>query len=203
MVCYEEIVEAIYDRGFHVIDEFLPIEHVRGLRQYAHHLMAGNQFQAAKIGSQQNASTNQTIRRDKIYWLDESNENPNIQAYFTAMKAISTAFNQQLFLGLVDFETHFALYQPDSFYKKHIDQFSNKQERRISCVYYLNEEWQMSFGGQLTLYDKNDEILTSILPTSNRLVCFISDLPHEVSKTTQTRLSIAGWMKTRALASIA
>lgn len=197
MVCNEEIVDAIYNRGFHVVDNFLTDETVKGLRQCALQLIEDNQFQTAKIGSQQNVSTNQTIRRDKIHWLDEGAENPAIQAYFTAMKALSSSLNEQLFLGLVEFETHFALYQPESFYKKHIDQFSNKQDRRISCVYYLNEDWQASFGGQLTLYDKDDKVLTNILPSSNRLVCFSSDLPHEVSKTSEMRLSIAGWMKTR------
>jgi SM-20-related protein len=194
-----ELANNIHQQGFHLIDNFLPIETANSLSHIANELASNHQFQAAKIGSHDHAVSNQSIRRDQLHWLDEQAETPAIQAYFSIMKTMADTLNQQLFLGLMDFETHFALYPPGAFYKKHVDQFSNKQDRRISCVYYLNENWQASFGGELLLYDKEDNLLTSILPTANRLVCFLSDLPHEVCETTQTRLSIAGWMKSRPL----
>lgn len=105
--------------------------------------------------------------------------------------------NHALYLSLHEFETHFAIYQPGSFYKKHVDQFQSTKNRKISCVYYLNEQWQPSFGGKLNLYSPQDELLSEVIPLGNRLICFNSELPHEVELTHCTRYSIAGWMKTR------
>ena len=199
MTDYNNLVEAIYSNSFHIMDNLLPANVFEGLRDCALQLTDDNRFQTARIGNQAKTARNQDIRRDSIFWLDEDSGNPAVLAYLAAMKEIASALNQQLFMGLVNFESHFALYQPGSFYKKHVDQFHNTQDRKISSVFYLNADWNASFGGELILYDKVDNVLDKILPVSNRLVCFDSTLPHEVNTTTETRLSIAGWMKTRAL----
>lgn len=199
MTTCDNIVEGIYTNNFHIMDDFLPAATVEQLRECALQLADEKQFHAAKIGNRTATTNNRDIRRDNIFWLDESSENSAILTYLAAMKEISCAFNQQLFMGLVDFESHFAFYPPGAFYKKHIDQFHNTQDRKISSVYYLNPDWQASFGGELILYDKQDQLLEAIQPVSNRLVCFDSALPHEVNTTQKTRLSIAGWMKTRSL----
>jgi SM-20-related protein len=92
---------------------------------------------------------------------------------------------------------HFAVYAPGSFYKRHVDQFATTKTRKISCVYYLNEKWLEEYQGELTLYDKENNLLQNVLPIGNRLICFNSELPHEVNPTLQTRYSITTWMKTR------
>ena len=199
MICYRQLVDNIHQQGFHLIDDFLAPMYAEALRGLALDLAERGQYEQGKIGSSQQSVNNQTIRRDQRYWLDERSGNDTITAYFQAMSAISTALNQQLFLGLSDFETHFAIYPPGAFYKKHVDQFNNNNDRRISCVYYLNENWQEHYGGYLRLYDHDDSLLADVMPTGNRLICFRSDLPHEVCETRQTRLSIAGWMKARSL----
>lgn len=198
MICMTQLADNIHRQGFHLVDDFLDQNSANALRTTAQQLAKSHQYQNAKIGGHGQASSNPDIRRDQLHWLDERSDNPAIASYFQAIKSISNTLNQQLFLGLMDFETHFALYPPGAFYKKHIDQFNNKQDRRISCVYYLNKDWQDEFGGQLRLYDHDDNLLASVMPTANRLICFLSDLPHEVCETRQIRLSIAGWMKRRS-----
>lgn len=199
MIPYQEMADSICEQGFYLIDNFLAPDSFNGLRDKALQLMQTNHLKPAKIGHQTIAEIHSDIRRDYIHWLDEASEHQATQAWFGAIKAIEASLNQQLFLGLNEFESHFACYQPGAFYKKHIDQFQQTQDRRISCVYYLNEQWSDSFGGELILYDKSDNLLMSVPPLANRLICFSSDLPHEVTKTTQCRLSIAGWMKVRSL----
>ena len=54
-------------------------------------------------------------------------------------------------------------------------------------------------GGQLNLYNQQDELIRAVFPEGNRFICFNSELPHEVALTHQTRYSITGWMKTRTL----
>jgi len=197
MINYDNLIEQIHGNGFYIIDDFLSVEHADNLQKNAHSLIAENQFKNAKIGSQGNAVNNNTIRRDQIYWLDDNQSLPAVSAYFSAMNQIAAQLNRHLFMGLSEFETHFASYPPGSFYKKHCDQFNNKKERQLSCVYYLNNEWEKQFGGELNIYNLSGELITSVLPLYNRLICFTSDLPHEVCVTKKLRLSIAGWFKTR------
>lgn len=194
---YKQLTEDIYEQGFSIFDNFLPPELCKNLLTNALNLEKNHQLSIAKIGNQKAISTNTMIRNDKIHWLDEKASDQAITAYFTGVRDIAATINQAFYLGLMHFEAHFAFYQPGSFYKKHVDQFQTTQDRKISCVYYLNEDWQASYGGELALYDKTDQLLAAILPTFNRLVCFQSDLPHEVQITQHPRWSIAGWMKSR------
>ncbi|WP_043874415.1 2OG-Fe(II) oxygenase [Legionella massiliensis] len=192
------LADEIYSQGFHIIDNFLEPSVFQALRETAEFMHNQGHFKQAKVGHQINAAHHSNIRNDKICWLDEDSTNSAVNRYFTRLHEIAKILNQSLFLGLQDFETHFAIYQPGSFYKKHVDQFKGSTDRRISCVYYLNAEWQEKLGGQLMLYDCDDKPLTSVLPQGNRFVCFSSELPHEVCTTQETRYSITGWMKTRS-----
>ena len=156
-------------------------------------------FKLAKIGQSIHKSINQTVRNDEISWLDDQADCPAVHAYFSALDTLRVSLNQSLCLGLVDHEAHFAIYPPKHFYKRHVDQFAASKDRRISCVYYLNEHWEQAYGGELVLYDTSGEPLVSIMPKGNRLVCFNSDMVHEVLTSHQMRCSIAAWLKTRPM----
>lgn len=195
MINHNLFLDQLGEQGFHIHDHFLDDKSALLLRSTALELVASNQFQPAKIGSQTHATPNKMVRSDKTYWLDETS--PNIKPFWQAITQVKALLNQTFYLGLEEFETHFALYQAGSFYKKHIDQFRSKKNRQISFVYYLNPNWQANFGGCLTLYNNQHEMITSILPTWNRFVCFLSNIPHEVHQTTKDRLSITGWIKTK------
>lgn len=194
-----QIDESIYHHGFYISDAFLDAAHYQELNNILKQAYLNGRFKLAKVGSSLNASQDLTIRNDQICWLDEEMPNVAIQTYFNKMHAIQTELNQSLFLGLNSIEAHFAVYQPGRFYKKHVDQFKGNLDRRISCVYYLNDDWQPEHGGELTLYDKNDNCLIRVEPKGNRFICFNSDLPHEVSVAHHIRYSIAGWLKVRGM----
>ena len=194
------IADDLCVRGFHVIDNFLTPDHYNGLRESLKLLHEGQYFHPARIGNKSGKTANSLIRNDEICWLNDHKNNTAITDYFSEIDAFRGRLNQSLFLGLADYEAHFAIYQPGNFYKKHVDQFATTKDRRISCVYYLNEHWEQTFGGELMLYDKEDTLLTKIMPLGNRFICFNSDLPHEVCTAYQTRYSIAGWLKVRSIA---
>lgn len=181
------------------MDGFLDLTDYQSLYSIAHELYQKGLFTRAKIGLKKQAQHNKTIRSDEIHWLNEQSDVPCIQKYFKQIEQITHSLNQSFFLGLIDFETHFAVYQPGSFYQKHCDQFANTKERKISCVYYLNTLWKQEYGGELKLYDQDDQLIETIFPMENRLVCFNSELPHEVCVTNQPRYSIAGWLKCRQM----
>ncbi|HAT1868256.1 2OG-Fe(II) oxygenase [Legionella pneumophila] len=192
------IAHNIGTQRFHIIDEFLEEEHYHSLRNMANELKQQNLFRNAKIGQHLQAQQNDKIRSDQIFWIDADSPSPSIQAYLKKLVCLGNILNQTMYLGLVEFETHFAIYLPGTFYRKHVDQFESTKTRKISFVYYLNETWQTEFGGELLLYNIEDKLIQNISPVGNRLVCFDSELPHEVHPTHQTRFSITGWMKTRS-----
>lgn len=199
MIDNDLLTNNLCTSGFHIIDDFLESHHCQSLRRIAKEMHQNGLFKSAKVGSIVHAQHNNTIRTDEICWVDEDSVEPAVHAYLEQTLHIANILNQSLFLGLIEFETHFAAYQPGSFYKKHIDQFATKKTRKISCVYYLNEDWQEEFGGELKLYNKEDQLIQNVSPLPNRFICFNSELPHEVSVTNHPRYSITGWMKTRSM----
>ncbi|MFY7697826.1 MAG: 2OG-Fe(II) oxygenase [Legionella sp.] len=192
---YSFLTRAITKQGYCLIDNFLSSENYQQLMTECTAAEIHGAFNKAKIGNNSTARVNQSIRRDAIAWLNE--DTAGNQAFFAAIELVRKALNQDLYLGLVEFESHYALYQPGDFYKKHIDQFKNEKTRRISCVYYLNHHWQPGDGGELTLYSEENIEIVTLPPLGNRLICFCSELPHEVHITHKKRYSIAGWLRTR------
>ena len=120
------------------------------------------------------------------------------------MDDLRRTLNRELFLGLAEYEAHYAYYEPGSFYRRHVDRHGFDAEgagcgqRVISTVCYVNESsWPADAGGELVLYAEDLGPL-KVTPEAGTLVVFRSDnLAHEVLPATQQRLSIAGWMRTR------
>lgn len=199
MINAELITQDICKQGYHIIDAFLAEPEHQALSNTIHTLYQQGQLNQARIGRASQTQQNNLIRNDAISWLEEGSPDPATQAYFKKTHELAYILNQSLYLGLSVFESHFAAYAPGSYYKKHIDQFASTQDRKISCVYYLNQHWEPQYGGELKLYNTHNELIYSLLPQGNRFICFNSELPHEVCLTHVPRFSIAGWMKTRPL----
>ncbi len=194
----EQLIHELCNQGFYIIDGFLESSQCQSLQAMACELYEQGLFRGAKIGLKLESHQNEVIRTDEIFWLDEKETHPAIQIFLERIQQLAQILNQSLFLGLHEFETHFAAYQPGTFYKKHIDQFAMQKTRKISCVYYLNKHWKAEFGGELKLYNSQDQLIENVLPLENRFICFNSELPHEVCITHQPRYSITGWMKTHS-----
>ena len=114
------------------------------------------------------------------------------------MDGLRQALNRGLYLGLEDFECHFALYPPGAFYQKHLDRFRDDDRRTVSAVLYLNDDWQPQDGGELRLY-LPDGAEREVPPLGGSLVLFLSsDFPHEVLPANRERLSLTGWFRRRA-----
>lgn len=194
----KQLEDDIHQRGYHIIDNFLSEQSYHALLTTIvtkHNL---GQFRSAKVGQNKYAAHHLDIRGDQIYWLDGATYQQELRAYFEAIETIRNVLNQAFFLSLDNYEAHFAAYSPGSFYKKHVDQFTTTKNRIISCVYYLNSAWLSTYGGELAIYDPEDNLLAKVQPIGNRLVCFNSLLPHEVHPANQVRYSITGWLKTRS-----
>lgn len=132
------------------------------------------------------------IRGDRIRWITE-----NFFAgyyYLQSINALAALFNRSLFTGIRHSEAHYACYPPGFGYKWHSDNPAGRDERVISAVFYLNDEWIASDGGALEIIDKHSSH-HSVMPVANRLVIFDSDLQHQVQIAHRQRYSIATWMR--------
>ena len=132
----------------------------------------------AGIGRGDNLQINKDIRRDQIKWLDNSTRAQ--QDYLKQMANLQYQLNRGLFLGLFEYESHFALYKTGDFYKKHLDSFRGKANRMVTTVLYLNPHWQPESGGQLVIYNENSsQQLVKIVPKMGKMVVFMSEqIPH-------------------------
>lgn len=193
---YDEIADALAGPGFIVIDGGFPESLTQGLVDSIND--RASQLQRAGIGREGDYQVNDTVRGDTIQWLEPGDW--AVTEFLSAMDKLRAALNERLFLGLFDYEAHFASYAPGSFYKKHRDAFRGKPGRKLSSVFYLNPGWDLSAGGELVLYDEaGEQELIRIAPECGRLILFLSeDFPHEVLPARAQRQSIAGWFRIQA-----
>lgn len=152
-------------------------------------------LQRAGIGRGEQHQLNREVRRDQIKWLNGETM-PQVQ-YMTQMADLKKALNRSLFLGLFEYESHFALYKKGDFYKKHRDSFRGNASRMVTTVLYLNPNWQADWGGELVIYSEDStQTLAKVLPEMGKLVVFMSEqIPHEVLPTQHPRVSVAGWFR--------
>ena len=132
------------------------------------------------------------IRGDRIRWITE-----NFFAgfyYLQSINALAALFNRSLFAGIRHSEAHYACYPVGFGYQWHSDNPAGRDERVISAVFYLNDEWEPTDGGALEIIDKHG-VHHNVMPVANRLVIFDSDLKHQVQIAHRQRYSIATWMR--------
>lgn len=189
----DQIADALAGPGFIILDQPLPASLINGLIDNLIAQQAG--FEPAGVGRQGDYQRNQDIRGDAIQWLEPGN--PAVTEFLCWMDKLRLGINQRLFLGLFDYECHYAVYAPGAFYQKHRDAFRGNPGRKLSSVLYLNPGWDLMAGGELVLYDEaGEESLARLAPECGKLVLFLSeDFPHEVLPATQPRQSIAGWFR--------
>ncbi|MBD3618804.1 MAG: 2OG-Fe(II) oxygenase [Chromatiales bacterium] len=191
------VVDDLVDHGYSLRPGYFDPALVAALRRELRLLHREDRLRAARIGKDGERQLREDIRGDQIRWL--TGETDAQQAFLAQMEALRETLNRELFLGLEDFEAHFALYPPGAHYERHLDSFNNNNLRRVTIVAYLNARWRPWDGGELNLYD-GDRVFESIRPEGGTLVTFLSErIPHEVAVTQRSRLSIAGWFRVRPL----
>ena len=191
---FESICVDLHDKGYSIKPNALPEwlsqplwKHVQGLPE--------EQFQHAGVGRQEDHTLNNFVRKDVIRWIN--GDTAACKAWLDWTSQLRLYLNRRLFLGLFEFESHFAHYRPGAFYKTHMDAFKGEANRVISTVAYFNPDWQLQDGGQLELHvGQNGAENIKVLPCFGTLVTFLSeDFPHQVLASNRDRYSIAGWFR--------
>lgn len=129
--------------------------------------------------------------------MDDSDDADH--AYLAWMESLRVGLNSVLFLGLFDYECHYAIYLAGSGYAKHSDVLHGARNRVLSTVFYLNERWQAGDGGELRLFDPSGaSAIATVSPRFGTMILFLSEsFPHEVLLANNKRRSIAGWFRVR------
>lgn len=199
----EKIVDRLATQGWAVTPHFVSGDVTEGLERNIAELESCNRLQPAAVGRGAGKVIEPSIRGDRIFWLDESATSAAQQEYLARMERLRTLLNQSLFLGLNEFECHFAVYPPGAFYTRHIDQHANQDTRVVSAILYLNAEWMPQDAGELRIYSDDDDSYFDVPPVAGTLVTFLSDrFYHEVLPAGRTRHSITGWFRRRTLSPV-
>jgi len=191
---FDRIATALEEEGYIVLPDALPPELTEALFMRVTHLDS-EAFQRAGIGRQEGLHLNDFVRTDEVRWLSRQSD-AEIR-FLDWMEALRLGINRRLFLGLFDYECHFAHYAPGAYYKRHLDAFRGSANRVVTTVFYLNPGWNTADGGELLMYGEDEvEPFAKLLPRFGTLVVFLSDrFPHEVAVAHRDRYSIAGWFR--------
>ncbi|HCG6868669.1 2OG-Fe(II) oxygenase [Vibrio parahaemolyticus] len=185
-----KLIDALATDGYYIWDDFLSEEEVTQLRD-----CIPDNWKKARIGRNDDVTRIESIRSDKIQWLKPAMGQP-IANYLSKMEEIRQEVNRHFFLGLFEYEAHFAKYEKGDFYQKHLDCFKGNENRRLTTVFYMNDSWSEEDAGELVVYNLNDKEIATIPPRGGRLLVFLSEqFPHEVLPTNAERFSIAGWFR--------
>ncbi len=192
-----EIAEELGRSGLCICPDYLSSPGLRETRDDLKSVQQHGGFHRAGVGHESGHDVRDLIRRDEIHWLERETSGHKAQKdLWMGFDLLQQAFNRTLFLGLTEFEGHYASYAEGGYYRKHIDAFSDssdkKSSRLVSIVLYLNEDWKAEDGGELRVH--REDSYRDIPPIGGTLVCFMSrEAEHEVLLSHAPRLSLAGW----------
>jgi SM-20-related protein len=197
---HRQIADAVHKHGWAEHDAFLPPELVVTLAQECAALAAAGSLTRAGVGQGAARTLQPEIRGDQIQWL-QAGQSDACDQYLAIMETLRVGLNRELFLGLDEYESHFAFYPPGASYKQHRDRFRDDDSRVVSVIVYLNTDWLPQHGGALRLHlDGTADAMGArdILPVAGRIAMFLSaDMLHEVLPATRDRLSLTGWFRRR------
>ena len=191
-----DISDDLTEYGWSQQNFFLPEDLTIALAAECHLLSETGTLKQAGTGRGAAQTLRLEIRSDQIAWL-KAGQSIACDRYLQIMENLRIALNRNLYLGLDEYESHFAFYAPGASYLKHLDRFRDDDCRTVSAVIYLNPDWLLEQGGALRLHP-DGKCSEDITPSGSRLVLFLSaDMLHEVLPATRDRLSLAGWFRRR------
>ena len=194
---FHAAADALAGDGWGIVDDLLEPAQVAALAAECTALHDARRLLPAGTGT---GRINPALRGDSTHWFAEGAMSPPQQAFADRIDALRGVLNRELMLGLVDSESHYAVYRPGAHYARHLDRLRHSDARVVSAVFYLNRDWHETDGGALRLY-LPDGSARDILPQAGKLLLFLSArFEHEVLPARRDRMSIACWMRQRSLA---
>lgn len=187
---------ALATDGWCVLPDLMSALQTRALADECAAMHEARLLRPARTGASRTASP---LRGDSTHWFPTVAMSAPQQSFADRIDALRVALSRELMLGLVDCESHYAVYRPGAGYARHLDCLRDDDARVLSAVFYLNDAWQETDGGALRLY-LADGSYRDVYPHAGSLLLFLSaQFEHEVLPATRVRMSVACWMRQRAL----
>ncbi len=191
----EALVAGVGADGYAIVPGFVDEALLAALRERARSAHAG--MHPARVGRGAASVRAAQVRGDVVRWLDEGDADASERALFASLEALRVAVNRTLWLGLLDFEGHYACYPAGASYARHRDRFRDQDTRTLSFILYLNDAWPDAAGGALRLF-RNDGSALDVPPRGGTAVAFLAaQFEHEVLPATRPRWSFTGWFRRR------
>ncbi|RUS71850.1 hypothetical protein EGW08_020384 [Elysia chlorotica] len=197
LACY--VLECLTKYGICAIDKFLGEATGQEILKEVLQLRAAGIMRQGQLVHGPSSSSNKYIRGDMITWVDESEPRAeNIQYLISCMDAVVVQCAKKLEEYTINERTKamVACYPGHrTKYVRHVDN-PNKDGRCITCIYYLNKNWDVKqHGGLLRIYPEGSDQVANIEPKFDRLLFFWSDRrnPHEVEPAFVERFAITVW----------
>ena len=188
---FDELIDTYLANKVGIAENFLSKVLSAHLADNIRTLYADDLLLSAGIGNNTAVNYNNSIRSDRIYWLDRLHNNRYENDFFDLMDRFVSHLNSTCYAGITGYEFHYTLYEKGAFYKRHLDNFKQNGTRVFSMIMYLNDKVD---GGALRIYQENSS--QDITPNAGKSVFFKSnELEHEVLVTHLPRISITGWLK--------
>ena len=73
-------------------------------------------------------------------WLQTDSASVEQVIYLAKLERLRLALNQRFFLGLFEYEGHFAIYPEGAFYKAHLDRHAGTTDRIVTTILYFESE---------------------------------------------------------------
>ncbi|XP_059148010.1 uncharacterized protein LOC131935563 [Physella acuta] len=195
------ICSELIGSGYCVVDGLFDNELIDGMLSEAQ----GLNYKTGELGGGRSSGddtkkvVNTNIRSDKIKWIEgNEKELPNAMKVLNTMDSITSFFSFHLENCFIQGRTKgmVACYPGNGgYYRRHVDNPS-MDGRRITCILYLNKEWNvLTDGGLLRIFPSNHTQSVDIAPLANRLLFFWSDKrnPHEVQPCYRDRYAMTVW----------
>jgi len=194
---FQDIATALTNAGWCVVSDFLSAVQTQTLADECRALRDAQRLTPARVGALRTATP---LRGDSTHWFQADALSASQQVFTDRLDALRLMLNRELMLGLIECESHYAVYPPGAGYTRHLDRLRDSDARVVSAVFYLNQAWRVADGGALRLY-LADGSSRDIFPHAGTLLLFLSaQFEHEVLPATRERMSIACWMRQRTLA---
>ena len=193
---FDTAAAALAADGWCVLQGLLSAAQTLALANECVAMHDAQQLTPARVGADRDRSL---LRGDSTHWFESEALSAPQQAFADRIDVLRIELSRSLMLGLVDSESHYAVYQPGTGYARHLDRLRDNDGRVVSAVFYLNDAWQESEGGALRRH-MADHSHRDIYPHTGTLLLFLSaQFEHEVLPATRDRMSIACWMRQRAV----
>ena len=196
----------------HTLDDILDAIHqdVQTLREC---------LRPAGMGQGDQKWQDNNVRGDSLCWVTtemcSERKLNGLQAYLNRILTECGIMKEQLGINSAEYNMQFAIYPgKGEGYNRHVDSFSaagatEASSRQLTCLLYLNKDWEPDDGGQLRIFTKPGVVMDGleepfsfwgvhgydIDPIFGRLVIFRSELvAHAVLPCFHERLALTCWL---------